>query len=253
MLTRHFVRFLSVTNPALWNQWSLTELAPRSHLSPLGHWCHSWADSDKTANNITIIIPKDSSQCWMCLFGVTLQNIMPVFKYMWESPNSHCAINIKCLYPSNNTSMSYRQYLWHVGCHYMIDSLYPDRCSTDFKYVIFLNILLWMLSSLFLMNVAMRWMPFHIIDDKSTMVPIMAWCPLEKSHFQNQCRLRSMSPYGITNVCLWHCWQINHYDVTLGMNPQPLVMPWATLGADIGGPDLSLIGWKTYRHQTWPV
>ena len=36
------------------------------------------------------------------------------------------------------------------------------------------------------------------IDDKSTLVQVMAWCRQATSHYLSQCWPRSMSPYGIT-------------------------------------------------------
>ena len=41
-------------------------------------------------------------------------------------------------------------------------------------------------------------MPQNPIDDKSTLVQIMAWCRQTTSHYMNQCWLRSLLPYGVT-------------------------------------------------------
>ena len=35
-------------------------------------------------------------------------------------------------------------------------------------------------------------------DDKSTLVQVMAWCRQATSHYLNQCRPRSPTPYGVT-------------------------------------------------------
>ena len=44
-------------------------------------------------------------------------------------------------------------------------------------------------------ELALRWMPLDLIDDKSKLVQVMAWCRQATSHYQSQCWPRSMSPY----------------------------------------------------------
>ena len=46
--------------------------------------------------------------------------------------------------------------------------------------------------------IAVRWMSFVLIDDKSTLVQLMAWCRQATSHYQSQCWPSFMSPYGVT-------------------------------------------------------
>ena len=53
-----------------------------------------------------------------------------------------------------------------------------------------------------------------LIEDKSTLVQVMAWCHQAPSHYLSQCWPRSMSPYGITRS-QW-------VKVTLTTNWQPL-------------------------------
>ena len=48
----------------------------------------------------------------------------------------------------------------------------------------------------FFCKIALRWMLLDLIDDKSTLVQVMAWCRQAKSHYLSQCWPRSMSPYG---------------------------------------------------------
>ena len=53
---------------------------------------------------------------------------------------------------------------------------------------------------------ALRWMSLDLIDDKSTLVQVMAWCRQATSHYLSQCWPRSMSPYGVTRpqwVTFW--------------------------------------------------
>ena len=47
-------------------------------------------------------------------------------------------------------------------------------------------------------EIALRWMPLDLTDEKSTLDQVMAWCHQATSHYLNHCWLRSMSPYGIT-------------------------------------------------------
>ena len=47
-------------------------------------------------------------------------------------------------------------------------------------------------------EIALRWMPLDLTDDKSTLVQVMAWCRQATSHYLNQCWPRSMSPNGAT-------------------------------------------------------
>ena len=41
-------------------------------------------------------------------------------------------------------------------------------------------------------------MPLDLIDDKSTLVQVMAWCRQAASHYLSQCWPRFMSPNGVT-------------------------------------------------------
>ena len=43
-----------------------------------------------------------------------------------------------------------------------------------------------------------RWMSRDLIDGKSTLVQVMAWCRQARSHYLSQCWSRSMSPNGVT-------------------------------------------------------
>ena len=45
---------------------------------------------------------------------------------------------------------------------------------------------------------ALRWMPRDLIDDKSTLVQVMAWCRQATSHYLSLCWPSSMSPYAVT-------------------------------------------------------
>ena len=78
-----------------------------------------------------------------------------------------------------------------------VNSLALGRFWWNFRWVIFKQILVidgWVISS----EIALRWMSLALIDDKSTLVQVMAWCCQATSHYLSQCWHRSMSPNGIT-------------------------------------------------------
>ena len=54
-------------------------------------------------------------------------------------------------------------------------------------------------------DIALRWMPLDLTDDKSTLVQVMAWCRQATSHYLSQCWPRSLSPYGATRP-QWVMW-----------------------------------------------
>ena len=47
-------------------------------------------------------------------------------------------------------------------------------------------------------EIALRWMPLNLTDDKSTLIQVMAWCRQATSHYLIQFWPSSMSPYGVT-------------------------------------------------------
>ena len=47
-------------------------------------------------------------------------------------------------------------------------------------------------------EIALRWMPQDIFDDKSTLIQDMTWCCQATSHYLSQSSSRSVSPYAIT-------------------------------------------------------
>ena len=74
-------------------------------------------------------------------------------------------------------------------------------------------------------EIALRWMPLDLADDKSTLVEVMAWCCQATSHYLSQCWPRSMSPNGFTRpqwvkIVRWNCkenWMI--LEVVLDRKP----------------------------------
>ena len=81
----------------------------------------------------------------------------------------------------------------------VINSLAPGRFQFSLREVIFKLILVnggWGISY----EIALRWMPLDLTDDKPTLVQVMAWCPRASSHYLSQCCHRSMSPNDITRL-----------------------------------------------------
>ena len=99
-------------------------------------------------------------------------------------------------------------YLWwrpdrHSSCRcisiitVMFNSLTPGRPGCHFKTAIFNLVLLIRIFTSSNDN-ALRWMPWHLTDDKSTLVQVMALCRQVTSYYLSQCWPGSMSPYGVT-------------------------------------------------------
>ena len=79
----------------------------------------------------------------------------------------------------------------------LLNSLAPGKFQFNFRLVIFKLTLVnggWGISC----EIALKWMPLDLIDDKSTLVQVMAWCRQATSHYLSQCWPRSMSPNGIS-------------------------------------------------------
>ena len=77
------------------------------------------------------------------------------------------------------------------------NSLAPGRCGCNFKLVIFKlipKIVMFRISC----EIALRWIPEDLVNGKSTLVQIMAWCLQATNHYLNQWWLRSVRSYGIT-------------------------------------------------------
>ena len=73
----------------------------------------------------------------------------------------------------------------------IINSLAPGRFQFNFRYGIFKLTLAnggWGISY----EIALRWIPLDLTDDKSTLVQVMAWCRQATSHYLSQCWPRSM-------------------------------------------------------------
>ena len=54
------------------------------------------------------------------------------------------------------------------------------------------------------------WVSLDHTYDKSTLVPVMAWCRQATSHYLSQCWPRSLSPYGVTRPQWVKCLESHH-------------------------------------------
>ena len=86
---------------------------------------------------------------------------------------------------------------YYIPIQKFINSLTPGRFQFNYRYVIFKLTLVnghWGISY----EIALRWLPLDLTDDKSTLVLVMAWCRQATSHYLSQFWPRSMSPNGVT-------------------------------------------------------
>ena len=86
-----------------------------------------------------------------------------------------------------------------VSAQKAFNSLAPGGFQINFRQVIFKLTLAnggWGMSH----EIALRWMPLDLTDDKSTLVQVMAWCRQATSHYLSRCWPRSLSPNGVTRL-----------------------------------------------------
>ena len=86
---------------------------------------------------------------------------------------------------------------WQQCKSWCINSLAPGRYKWTFRQVIFKLISViggWGNSC----EIVIRWMLLELTEDKSTLVPVMAWCRQAASHYLSQCWPRYVSSYGVT-------------------------------------------------------
>ena len=78
-----------------------------------------------------------------------------------------------------------------------VNSLAPGRFQWNFTWIIVQLILVTDGLSISF-EIVLLWMSLYLIDDKSTLVQVMAWCRQATSHYLSQCWPRSLPPYGVT-------------------------------------------------------
>ena len=126
-------------------------------------------------------------------FGLNVLNWLPVLWQWWsiwklkeQKKSNSVAPPLGCM------QLAFMQQYWAV-----INSLAPGKPGCHLKNAIFnlvLSIGIFTSSN----DNPLRWMPWDFIDDKSTLVQVMAWCRQATSHYLSQCWPSSMSPYGVT-------------------------------------------------------
>ena len=113
--------------------------------------------------------------------------------------------------PSNtDVSSANKVQIWCTWDWGMVIWIYPivlrgcNRCPklqgevcVRFRWVIFKLMLVNGAWCIFC-EIVLRWMYIYLIDDKSLLVQVMAWCRQAIRHYLNQFRPRSMSPYVAT-------------------------------------------------------
>ena len=82
--------------------------------------------------------------------------------------------------------------IYSVSRPQWVNSLARERFQFNFKLILVNGG--WSISH----EIALRWMPLDLTDDKSTLVQVMAWCRQATSHYLSQCWHISVSPNGIT-------------------------------------------------------
>ena len=89
-----------------------------------------------------------------------------------------------------------------------INSLAPGRYGSNFKSIIF-KIIIQNSSLGAHCESALGWMSLNLINERSTLVLVMAWSHQATSNYQDQCWPRVMTPYGTTTPQWVKTCQIN--------------------------------------------
>ena len=121
-----------------------------------------------------------------------------------------------------------------MPCSERVNSLAPTGCGSSFEIIIF---------QLIIINLVNRCEPQNLIDDKSVLVQVMAWCRQATSHYLNQCRPRYMSPYGVTRPQ----WLISSVHICCIANTQRAVSNSHSQNAAIK-PSLRTLGHPGFRQ-----
>ena len=128
----------------------------------------------------------------------THQSLEPPMHGSW--PKVQCRLVVPTFIFRLNNHKSDNQliggYISYHNCH-CINSLTPGRFELNFRSVNFKPVLVidgWGIYC----EIATRWLPLDLTDDKSTLFQVMAWCCQATSHYLSQCWHGYMWPYGIT-------------------------------------------------------
>ena len=152
------------------------------------------------------------------------------------------------------------------GCQGIsLHSLAPERFQFNFRLVIFKLILVngaWGISD----EIALRWMPLDLTNDKSTLVQVMAWCHQATSHDMSKCwpldLCCQMASLGLNELILiiapalpellwlptvWRCPYIEIAFSTLDCSIVPTCGAWCSATAAKRGPLKQ--SWAEIQHS----
>ena len=111
------------------------------------------------------------------------------FGLTWKRILSTCVIPVW----SNDMRYKYMIMFPLQNLAHKVNSMAPGRCGSYFKSIICKFII--QNNSLGThCEIALRWTPQNLTNEKSTLVQVMAWCRQATSHYLNQCWPRSLSP-----------------------------------------------------------
>ena len=175
------------------------------------HFCSSSScvttttSSRPTTNNLVLIAPADvlvqvAEDGYLVYHYNLFISIYFYFSLLfWRQQIFGCEVISQAV--SHTVVFTVNSYSLFTSGHWVIigsfNSLAPWRSWCDFKNVIFnLALLIGIFKSSY--DNVLRWMSQDLTDDKSTLVPVMAWCRQATSHYMNQCWPRSATPYGVT-------------------------------------------------------
>ena len=158
---------------------------------------------------------------------------LPTFFNTCFSKTHHISrwISPKLFFKELIGKLAFAQNRWQTHRHIQTDlnSMAPGRFQFNFRKVIFKLILVnggWGLSN----DIALRWTPLDLTDDKSPLVQVMAWCRQATSHYLSQCWPRSLSSYGVTRP-QWVNWPSDAIIIWWHISPSKLVYIRACLTA----------------------
>ena len=192
-----------------------------------------------------------------------IRNICPVRSWDDFSPQFYTTFWSLQMYDLQVPSGAYEKQMSHIDGQLqaieenremvsVFNPLAPGRPRCHFKTAIFNLILLIGIFTSTKYN-ALRWMPWDLTYDNSTLVQVMAWCRQATSHYLSQCWPSSMSPYGVTKPqwvnIIFMAWCSKSRSITL------LLIPGGVLGPkNDGGVPLAAENWTQKdrgKNEIW--
>ena len=89
------------------------------------------------------------------------------------------------------------RWLIHASLQVQFNSLTPGKCVRNLKSII-IKFIIHDRNLGIHGEIALKWMPQNLTNEKSTLLQIMDWCRQVAIHYLSQCQHISMLPYGIT-------------------------------------------------------